>query len=97
MIQAEFKNKPGASLVMQKLYQIVSADGQLITNDNWEEIAVPGSSVAMSMIMRNLRVRGNKCPRPSCFGGGKVFSRSLFLFQWYVICMLVSTRCKIAD
>ena len=97
MIQAEFKNKPGASLVMQKLYQIVSADGQLVTNDKWEKIAVPGSSVAMSMIMRNLRVRGNKCPRPSCSGDGKVFSRSLFLFQWYVICMLVSTRCKIAE
>jgi len=97
MIQAEFKNEPGASLVMQKLYQILSADGQLVTNDNWEKIAVPGSSVAMSMIMRNLRVRGNKCPRPSCSGDGKVFSRSLFLFQWYVICMLVSTRCKIAE
>jgi hypothetical protein len=82
MIQAEFKNKPGASLVMQKLYQIVSADGQMVTEDNWDAIAVPGSTVAMSMIMRNLRVRGSKCPRPGCSGDGRALARSLFLFQW---------------
>ncbi|KAG4429756.1 hypothetical protein IFR05_014760 [Cadophora sp. M221] len=81
MIQSEFKNKPGASLVMQKLYQIVNSDGQLVTKDNWENIVLPGSTVAMSMIMRNLRVRGSQCPRPGCFGDGKAVARSLFLFQ----------------
>lgn len=77
MIQSEFKNKPGASLVMQKLYQIVSPDGQLVTKDNWENIALPGSTVAMSMIMRNLRVRGSQCPRPGCFGDGNSGSYSV--------------------
>lgn len=82
MIQSEFENKAGAALVKQKLYHIVTADGQMIKRESWNKAVLPGSSIAMSMVMRNLRVRGNQCPRPGCSGTGEPGLRFHNLLQW---------------
>jgi hypothetical protein len=84
MIQSEFRNKPGESLVMQKLYCIVGSEGQILTKENWTETVTAGSTVAMSMLMRNLRVRKGNCPRPNCSGSARAVCGSQYLLQWYV-------------
>jgi hypothetical protein len=47
MIQSEFKGRPGGSLVRQKLFHILNADGLVITGQNWTETVSPGSSLAV--------------------------------------------------
>jgi hypothetical protein len=83
MIQSEFKNKPGHSLVIQKLYHIVNRDGSVINPREWAEIVAPGSSVGMSMMMRSLRVRKRQCPRPGCSGQGETITGSTMSLKWY--------------
>jgi hypothetical protein len=39
---------PGESLVRQKLYHILKADGVVVTHQNWAETVNPGTSLVVS-------------------------------------------------
>ncbi|OAL48500.1 hypothetical protein IQ07DRAFT_102796 [Pyrenochaeta sp. DS3sAY3a] len=68
LLRAEFHGLPGESKVTSGDYHLISRTGQtqFITKENWRNAVFPGSSLVMSMIMKQVAIRHLTCPRPSC-------------------------------
>ncbi|KAL3421762.1 hypothetical protein PVAG01_05918 [Phlyctema vagabunda] len=68
LLKTEFKGIPGESNVLGGSYHLLDTKnrGQIIRKEDWSHRVTPGSTVLMSMIMTQLRLRRGVCPRPSC-------------------------------
>lgn len=91
MLRCEFKGLPGESQVLAGQYQIMSTHQRrrLINPRLWETLIVPGSKIAMAVVLEHLSLLSDTCPK--C---GSVFhtlhshyerEQGLHCKQWYVI------------
>jgi hypothetical protein len=72
-IQHEFKDFPGSSMVDRGKYLVLNlANSRILDERNWSGYVAPGSTIAMSMVVRKLLESSDsqedRCPEPSCPG-----------------------------
>ncbi|KAI1754890.1 hypothetical protein F4782DRAFT_464511 [Xylaria castorea] len=73
-IKYEFKNLPGTAWVDQGRYLMFNlTNDQILNEHNWGSTVVPGTAVAMSMLLQerfvsSLNLKEQRCPKSTCSG-----------------------------
>lgn len=73
-IQHEFKDLPGSTWVNQGRYLVSSlTNNRMLEESNWSGFVAPGSTIAMSMVVRkhpfeSSNSNEDRCPESSCSG-----------------------------
>jgi hypothetical protein len=92
-VEHEFKSLPGSDLVSQGRYYLLNAaNNERLDDWRWESKITPGSTIAMSMIIRKRLALASyaeeQCPDPKCSGTwlkkrpSEWFQNS---FTWYLL------------
>jgi hypothetical protein len=86
MLKCEFRDIPGLQKVEAGFYLIMNsnAPGLFIIRDDWSYHVLPGANLNMSMLVTLGRETGQRCPRSTCRGSGRLDERSRNLI-WQVL------------